>query len=160
MFWVSFKDSSLNTFGKGVADYLHSAGEIVLLSNPVDGVPQVSDIEGDNSSNKGLLASTRFIFDCGVIWGMAYVFLRDEEYKKYNESKAIFKTEKNISKFIKQGLKYVSKHDYDLPKIYKNYKTIINLEMDGRLGGQKNPFNKGVSFSGVFLKEYYQISFK
>lgn len=159
MFGKKFSDKSLNTFGRGVADYLDRAGEAVLAFNPVDGIPSVRDLEQDNSSYKQVLATTRFIFDCGVIWALAYVFLRDEEYKDLGESKAVAKTEENIDRFIKEGLKYVSKHDYDLPKVYNNHKTILNYELDSRTGGENSPFNKGASFAGVFLKEYYKAKF-
>ena len=158
-FGTKFKEISLNTFGKGVADYLHSSGEIILISNRVEGIPLVHEIEDDHSSYKQVRATTRFIFDCGAIWGMAYVFLRDEEYKNASDSEAVIKTEKSINKFIKEGLKYVSRHDYDLPKIYSEHKTIINFELDSRLGGKDSPFNKGVTFAGVFLKEFYKIKF-
>ena len=90
---------------------------------------------------------------------MAYLFLRDEEYKNLDESESTLKTEKFIDKFIKEGLNYVSKHEYDLPKVYSNHKTIIDLELDSRVGGVDSPFNKGVTFAGVFLKEFYQIKF-
>lgn len=159
MFGKGFNSVSLNTLGRGIADYLDRAGESVLTFNPVDGIPSVSDIEDDNSSYKQVRATTRFIFDCGVIWGMAYIFLRDEEYKSLSESEAVKQTEKNIDKFIKEGMKYVSNHDYKLPKLY-NQKTIINYEIDARVGGVDSPFNKGVTFAGVFLKEFYQISMK
>jgi hypothetical protein len=159
-FGTKFKEISLNTFGRGVADYLHSSGELILISNRVEGIPLVHEIEDDHSSYKQVRATTRFIFDCGAIWGMAYVFLRDEEYKNASDSEAVIKTEKSINKFIKEGLKYVSRHDYDLPKIYSEHKTIINFELDSRLGGKDSPFNKGVGFSGVFLKEYYKIKSK
>ena len=101
MFGVSPKDKSLNSFGT-VADYLDRAGEAVLISNPVEGIPYVSDIEEDNSSYKQMLATTRLLFDYGVIWAIAYVFLRDEEDKNLNESAAIRKTDKHLSKFLKQ----------------------------------------------------------
>ena len=155
----SFKEISLNTFGRGVADYLHSSGELILISNRVEGIPLTHEIEDDHSSYKQVRATTRFVFDCGVIWGMAYLFLRDEEYKNLNESESTIKTEKFIDKFIKEGLNYVSKHEYDLPKVYSNHKTIIDLELDSRVGGVDSPFNKGVTFAGVFLKEFYQIKF-
>lgn len=155
----SFKEISLNTFGRGVADYLHSSGELILISNRVEGIPLTHEIEDDHSSYKQVRATTRFVFDCGAIWGMAYLFLRDEEYKNLNESESTIKTEKFIDKFIKEGLKYVSKHDYVLPKVYNNHKTIINLEIDSRVGGADSPFNKGVSFAGVFLREFYGIKF-
>ncbi len=158
-FGTKFKEISLNTFGKGVADYLHSSGELILISNRVEGIPLVHEIEDDLSSYKQVRATTRFVFDCGAIWGMAYLFLRDEEYKNLDESESILKTEKFIDKFIKEGLNYVSKHEYDLPKVYSNHKTIIDLELDSRVGGADSPFNKGVTFAGVFLKEFYQIKF-
>ena len=153
----SFKSDSLNSFGKCVADYLHSSGEIVLIRNPINGIPLTHEIEEDNSSHKQIKAMTRFMFDCGAIWSMAYVCLRDEEYKNLNEAEAVVKTEKEISKFIKQGLKHVSKYDYDLPKIYQNHKTIIDFEVDARVGGEGSPFNKGVGFGGLFLKEFYKM---
>jgi len=159
MFGKSFESISLNSLGREIADYLDKAGESVLAFNAVDGIPSVSEIEEDNSSYKQVRATTRFIFDCGVIWGMAYVTLRDEEYKSLSESEAVKQTEKNIDKFIKEGMKYVSKHDYKLPKLY-NHKTVINYESDSRVGGADSPFNKGVTFAGVFLKEFYQISMK
>ena len=157
MFGKGFNSVSLNTLGRGIADYLDRAGESVLTFNPVDGIPSVSDIEDDNSSYKQVRATTRFIFDCGVIWGMAYLFLRDEEYKSLSETEAVKKTEKNIDKFIKEGMKYVSNHDYKLPKPY-NQKTIISYEIDSRAGGVDSPFNKGVTFAGVFLQEFYGIA--
>ena len=159
MFGKSFESISLNSLGREIADYLDKAGESVLAFNAVDGIPSVSEIEEDNSSYKQVRATTRFIFDCGVIWGMAYVTLRDEEYKSLSESEAVKQTEKNIDKFIKEGMKYVSKHDYKLPKLY-NHKIVINYEIDSRVGGADSPFNKGVTFAGVFLKEFYQISMK
>ena len=158
-FGTKFKEISLNTFGKGVADYLHSSGELILISNRVEGIPLVHEIEDDLSSYKQVRATTRFVFDCGAIWGMAYIFLRDEEYKNLDESESTLKTEKFIDKFIREGLNYVSKHEYDLPKVYSNHKTIIDLELDSRVGGVDSPFNKGVTFAGVFLKEFYQIKF-
>lgn len=158
-FGTKFKEISLNTFGKGVADYLHSSGELILISNRVEGIPLVHEIEDDLSSYKQVRATTRFVFDCGAIWGMAYLFLRDEEYKNLDESESTLKTEKFIDKFIREGLNYVSKHEYDLPKVYSNHKTIIDLELDSRVGGVDSPFNKGVTFAGVFLKEFYQIKF-
>lgn len=159
MFGFGFKSLSLNTLGKSIADYLDTAGEAVLTFNPVEGIPSVSDISEDNSSYKQVRATTRFIFDCGVIWGMAYVTLRDEEYKDLNESKADSNADKNINKFLKEGMRYVSKHNYKLPKPY-NYKTIINYEIDSRAGGEDSPFYKGVKFAGVFMREFYQISMK
>ena len=158
MFGSKFKSTTLNTFGKSVADYLHSAGDLVLVSNPVDGISSVLDIEDDKSSYKQIRATTRFIFDCGAIWGMAYIFLRDTEYKDLGQSQAEQKTEKFINQFIKEGLKYVAKHDYQLPKVYKNPKTIINYELDSRAGGVDSPFNKGVTFTSIFLKKFYKMN--
>lgn len=158
-FGTKFKETSLNTFGKAVADYLHSSGELVLIKNPVDGIPLVHEIEDDNSSYKQVRATTRLMFDCGVIWSLAYVILRDEEYKNLEESKALLKTEKSINQFLKEGLKYVSKHDYVLPKIY-NHQTIINFELDSRTGDSNIPFNKGTGFSGTFLEDFYNVRFK
>jgi hypothetical protein len=159
LFGSKFKSKSLNTFGKSVADYMHSAADLVLINNPVEGIPSVHELKEDNSSYKTILATTRFIFDCGAIWGMAYVFLRDEEYTDLSQAAAEAKVDKFINNFIKEGLKYVSRHDYDLPKIYRNHKTIINYELDARVGGPGSPFNKGVTFSGIFLKEFYNINF-
>ncbi len=159
MFGFGFKSLSLNTLGKSIADYLDTAGEAVLTFNPVEGIPSVSDISEDNSSYKQVKAQTRLMFDCGVIWSMAYVTLRDEEYKNLSEAKAIAKTDKNLNKFLKEGMKYVSKHDYKLPKVY-TFKAIINYEIDARSGTHDSPFNKGVEFAGTFLREFYQISTK
>ena len=159
MFGFGFKALSLNTFGKSVADYLDTAGEAVLTFNPIEGIPSVSDISEDNSSYKQVKAQTRLIFDCGVIWSIAYVTLRDEEYKDLSESKATSKTEKNLNKFLKEGLKYVSKHNYKLPKVY-NFNNITGYEIDAKSGTDDSPFNKGVSFAGTFLREYYQLSSK
>ena len=159
MFGASFKDKSLNSFGRAVADYLDRAGEAVLISNPVEGIPYVSDIEEDNSSYKQMLATTRLLFDYGVIWAIAYQFLRDEEYQNLNESAAIKKTNRHLSKFLKQGLKFVHKHDYDLPKIYSNHKLILNHASDAENSGEKSPFIKGTTFSRVFLGEFYGIKF-
>ena len=153
-----FGSNSLNTLGKGVADYLHSSGEIVLLSNRVEGIPMVAEIENDHSSYKQVRATTRFIFDCGVIWGMAYLFLRDEEYKELDEQKAEQKATESINEFIKEVLKYVGKYEYDLPKEY-NHKIIINQELESRVGGEDSPFKKGLIFAGTFLKEFYKIEF-
>ena len=159
MFGSKFKSKSLDTFGRSVADYLHSAGDLVMVQNPVNGISSVLDIEDDNSSYKKIRATTRFIFDCGAIWGMAYMILRDEELGDLNQAAAEAKVDKSINTFIKEGLKYVSRHDYDLPKIYRNHKTIINYELDSRVGGEDSPFNKGVSFSALFFKEFYKIKF-
>ena len=125
--------------------------------HPVEGIPRVHEIEDDKSSYGKIRATTRFIFDCGVIWGLAYMTLRDEEYTNLSESAATKKTEKSINRFLKEGLKTVSKHDYNLPKIYSKHQTIIDFETDARVGGKESPFIKGVSFSGVFLKEFYQV---
>ena len=156
-FGSKFNSRSLNSFGKVVADYLHSSGELVLIKNRVDEIPLVHEIEDDDSSYKQVRATSRFMFDCGVIWAIAYVVLRDEEYKGLKESKSVIKTEQSINQFIKEGLKYVSKHDYDLPKPYQNHQTIIDFELDSRAGGKNSPFNKGVGFSGVFLEEFYNL---
>ena len=75
------------------------------------------------------------------------------------EQKAEQKATESINEFIKEGLKYVSKYEYDLPKEY-NHRIIINQEIESRVGGADSPFNKGVSFAGVFLKEFYKIKFK
>lgn len=159
MFGKSFESLSLDTLGRGIADYLDRAGESVLAFNSVDGIPSVSDIEEDNSSYKQVKAATRFVFDCGVIWGMAYIFLRDEEYKSLSEAEAVKQTEKNIDKFIKEGMKYVSNHDYELPNFY-NHKTIIKHAIDAEVGGEDSPFSKGVTFAMVFIQEFYGISMK
>ena len=159
-FGTKFKETSLNAFGKGVADYLHSSGEIVLISNPVEDIPLINELEEGNSSDKQVKATTRFVFDCGVIYGLAFMFLRDEEYKNLNESIAIEKAKKSMDKFIEEGLKYVSNHDYDLPEIYQNHKTIINFGLDPSLGGEDSSFNKGVRFSAVFVEEFYKVNFR
>ena len=158
-FGTKFKEKGLNAFGRGVADYLHSAGELILISNRVEGIPLVHEIEDDHSSYKQVRATTRFIFDCGAIWGMAYIFLRDEEYEDLDASEAAPKAEKYIDKFIKEGLNYVSRHDYDLPKVYSEHQTIINFAHDARVGGEDAPFKKGIIFAQVFLEEYYQVKF-
>jgi len=158
-FGTKFKEISLNTFGRGVADYLHSSGETVLVFNRVEGIPLVHEIEDDHSSYKQVRATTRFIFDCGAIWGMAYIFLRDEEYKDLDASEAEPKAEKFVNKFIKEGLKYVSRHDYELPKIYSEHQTIINFALDARVGGEDAPFRKGIIFAQVFLEEFYKVKF-
>jgi len=101
-FGSKFKEITLNTFGRGVADYLHSSGEMILIFNRVEGIPLVHEIEDDHSSYKQVRATTRFVFDCGAIWGMAYIFLRDEEYKNLDESESTLKTEKFIDKFLKE----------------------------------------------------------
>lgn len=158
MFGKKFKDLSLNMFGRSVADYLHSAGDLVLASNPVKDIPTFIEIDEDKSSYKQIRATTRFIFDCGVIWGLAYLSLRDEEYKELDESKSVEHTEENINKFLEGGLNYVSNHDYELPEIYNNHNTIIDLELAARLD-KESPFNKGATFSGLFLKEYYNVKY-
>lgn len=160
MFGKKFKDLSLNAFGKSVADYLHSGADIVLASHPVKDIPTTLEINEDKSSYKQTRATTRFIFDCGAIWSLAAFFLRDEEYKDLDMPKAEALAFENINEFLKEGLKYVSKHDYELPKLYNNHNTIINLELDSRLGGEESPFSKGVTFSARFLKEYYGMNFE
>ena len=95
----SFKSESLNSFGKVVADYLHTSGELVLIRNPIDGIPLTHQIEEDNSSHKQIKAMTRFMFDCGAIWCMAYVCLRDEEYKSFIQL-GILKTFISLIKLI------------------------------------------------------------
>ena len=44
-----------------------------------------------------------------------------------------------------------------MPEIYQNHKTIIDFEVDARVGGEGSPFNKGVGFGGFFLKEFYKM---
>ena len=48
-FGSKFNSRSLNSFGKVVADYLHSSGELVLIKNRVDEIPLVHEIEDDGS---------------------------------------------------------------------------------------------------------------
>ena len=50
----------------------------------------------------------------------------------------------------------------DFPEFLKwipETQTIINYELDSRVGGEDSPFNKGVNFSALFFKEFYQIKF-
>ena len=152
-----FQTKHLNMFGKFVADYLHSSGEIVLSVHPVEGIPSIAEIEKDNSSYKQVRATTRYIFDLGVIYGLAYIMLRDQEYANFQKEDAETKTEKNLSSFLKEGLTRVSKYDYELPEVYSNNEVILKYEMDSRNGGDESPFRKGAIFSHFFLTDFYKL---
>ena len=154
-----FKDISLNMFGKAVGDYLHSEADIVLASHPVKDIPTVFEIDEDKSSNKQIRANIRFIFDCGLIWGLAIWSLRDEEYKELDTAEAQALAHANVKVFLKEALKYVSKHDYELPAIYNDHNTYINFEHDARKEGEQSPFNKGVNFLEAFIVHTYDAKF-
>ena len=96
-FGSKFKATSLQSFGKTVADYLHSSGEACLIANPVEDIPLKHEISNKNSES-------RFIFDLGVMYGLAYINLRDQEQKEL----------KYLNEFIKEGLTYVSKYGFNL----------------------------------------------
>jgi|TARA_B100001093_G_scaffold482147_1_gene513512 hypothetical protein len=140
-FGSKFKATSLQSFGKTVADYLHSSGEACLIANPVEDIPLKHEISNKNSES-------RFIFDLGVMYGLAYINLRDQEQKEL----------KYLNEFIKEGLTYVSKYGFNLehgPK--ETFKLLVNIGSGLDDYEDDYPFSKGVVFAGVFLERFYGI---
>jgi hypothetical protein len=160
IFGSKFKTKTLNAFGKCVADYYHSSGEIVLSFNKVEGIPLKSEIDTSKKYVPGELSDSeiRLMFDFGVVWCLAVIFLRDEEGIEPDSSEFM----KNLDEFMHEGLKYVSKHDYEFEyglSVSKIAKAIMTADWSYRNEDKDNPFNKGVNFAGIFLKEFYKVKF-
>lgn len=140
-FGSKFKKTSLQSLGKTIADYFHSAGEACLIANPVENIPLKHQINNENSES-------RFIFDLGVMYGLAYINLRDQEQKDL----------KYFNDFLKEGLTYVSKYGFNLEHGPKDtFKLLINIGSGLDDYEDDYPFSKGVVFAGVFLEKYYGI---
>ena len=158
MFGSKFREVSIDGVGKSVADYMLQPGEVVLIHNRVEGVPLREDIESVNifsNKNKKEKRKIRLEFDLGVIWGIAFIFIRDEmdvndgDPRLYDGSLV-----KPLYELMWKGLKYTSKYDFkESPSFI--YALVEKNDKAARDKGDHHPFNKGVLFSEVFLREFY-----
>lgn len=149
MFGPKFQKKNLEAFGKTVADYMNTPGELVLIWNRVNGIPLREEVQSVGIfSNKEAKANkkARRSFDLGVIWGLAYMFLRDEEGKE----------DKHLYKFIIKGLEYTSNYEFHEQPLMLS-REIIKADEASNYGGDNLPFNKGVMFAEVFLQEFYKV---
>lgn len=160
IFGSKFTTKTLNAFGKSVADYYHSSGDIVLAFNRIEGIPLKNEIDHSKPNIPGESSESeiRLFFDFGVVYYLAIVFLRDSEGIELDSSEF----SKSLEEFMPEGLKYVSRHEYEFEyglSISEIAKAILNLSMQFGNDDQENPFKKGMKFGKVFLKEFYKVKF-
>ena len=148
----NINEKHLELFGRLVADYLSGCGDMVLVFNKVEGILRDDEIDLSKKPKIGEFSDwdTKHLFNMGVVWGFGYIVM-DQMGKHPKENPELF------IDLVKKGLFYAERFDFEFPPPYEPTgfsKALISTVHDADRVSE-HPFNKGVSFSEVFVTEYY-----
>ena len=149
----NINEDHLKLFGKLVADYLSGCGDMVLAFNKVEGILLDGEIDLSKKRKIGELSDwdIKNHFNMGVVWGFGFIVM-GEMGKNPKENQELFLD------LIEKGLVYAERFDFEFPPPFDPTgfsKATISTAHFTDAEEIEHPFNKGFSFSEVFVTKFY-----